>query len=86
MEIKPLGDARAHYWKVVKMADAVGVSLVKAWDDGRLRSGDHAAMIDRCRGCSAPGACGRLLEGRPALDAAPKYCENKDVFAQLSGG
>lgn len=83
MDFKPLGDARAHYWKVAKMADAVGVPLVAAWDAGQLTSQDHAAMIHRCRGCSGVAACGRLLAGQPQLAVAPAYCENKDTFAGL---
>lgn len=83
MDIKPLGDARAHYWKVIEMADAVGVPLVAAWDAGHLTSADHAGMVERCRGCSGVAACGRLLAGKPDLEAAPAYCENKDTFARL---
>lgn len=81
--LKPLGAARDHYWKVTDMAAAVGVSLADAWDKGALSTADHAAMINRCRGCTGTAACGRLLEDRPTLDAAPSYCVNKDVFAGL---
>lgn len=85
MEFKPLGDARAHYWKVIAMADAVGVSLVDEWDAGRLTPKAHAGMIDRCRGCKGVAACGRLLDKWPDLQAAPDYCANKSTFAQLKG-
>lgn len=83
MTIKPLGDARDHYWMTMKMGDALGRSLVDAWNDGRLTPEGYAAMIAKCRGCSAPDACARLLEGRPALEEAPAYCANADVWERL---
>ena len=86
MDIKPLGDARAHYWKMIGMADAVGVSLVKAWDEGRLSAADHAGMVERCRGCAGVAACTKLLDGRPDLKVAPDYCVNRDVFVELQAG
>jgi hypothetical protein len=83
VQFQPLGDARDHYWKVTDMAAAVGVSLVDAWDAGELTSVGHADMIERCRGCTGVATCGRLLEDRPALDEAPSYCVNRDVFAGM---
>ena len=80
---KPLGAARDHFWNVTDMAAAVGVSLANAWDMGELSTADHANMVERCRGCTGVAACGRLLVDKPTLDAAPSYCENKMVFAEL---
>ncbi len=80
MRPKPLGNPRDHYWKVIDMANAVGVSLVDEWEAGRLTSDGHAAMIERCRGCKKPTACAKLLEDWPVLEDAPGYCENRAVF------
>lgn len=84
MDFKPLGDARERYWMTIKMADAVGLSLVDAWSAGRLSPQAFDGMITRCRGCSEPRACARLLEGRPALDKPPAYCANADFFDGLA--
>lgn len=86
MRPKPLGNPRDHYWKVTDMAVAVGVSLVDEWDAGRLTPDDHAAMIERCRGCTQPRACARLLQDRPALVSAPGYCENRARFDAMTKG
>jgi hypothetical protein len=37
-------------------------------------------MVMRCAKCSDHEACTRLQDENPALDAAPSYCENRDVL------
>ena len=84
MRPRPLGNPREHYWKVTDMAVAVGVSLTDAWEAGRLTPDDHARMIERCRGCTQPGACARLLQDRPVLVSAPDYCRNRATFDDMA--
>ncbi len=81
--MQPLGDPRAHFWRVIKMAKATDVDLSSALDGGRIDVPAYTEMIHRCRGCAAVGACDRLLAAQPQLDAAPGYCENAHRFGRL---
>lgn len=83
MAIKPLGDARHHYWMTIKMGDALGKPLDQAWAEARLTPDRYDAMITRCRGCDGAQSCARLLDARPALDTPPAYCANRAVWAEL---
>lgn len=85
MTFKPLGDPKAHYWKVLRMAAARDVSLRDAAAAGDLPQEAFSAMIERCRTCEKPGACARLLDRFTALEATPGYCRNTDEFARLAG-
>lgn len=40
----------------------------------------YAAMVMRCANCDQHENCMALQENNPALDAAPEYCRNGDVF------
>ena len=79
----PLGNARAHFWRVIKMANATDVDLSSALDEGRITSQAYADMITGCQGCAQVGKCDRLLAQRPELPDAPDYCVNKATFADL---
>ena len=83
MKWMPLGEQRNHYWLTQGMAAATGVSLVKAWDEGRLTPEGHAEMITRCRGCAEPEACRRLLDRIATLETPPDYCRNTAALSQL---
>ncbi|WP_203595260.1 DUF6455 family protein [Salipiger sp. PrR002] len=90
----PLGDERAHFWRVQRMARATGVDLVAAQDHGLLPQSDWAAMVGRCRGCLWAEGCDRWLghlepmeagsEGN-APRACPEDCVNSRTFAALQG-
>lgn len=82
MTLRPLGDAREHYWMTIKMGDALGLPLVEAWEDGYLSPDAYAEMITRCRGCAEPAACARLLDGGK-LEKPPSYCANGPAWAEL---
>ena len=81
--MQTMGNAREHFWKVIKMANACNVDLSTALDEGKLDIDDYANMITGCQGCAQVGKCDRLLAQAPQLDQAPEYCMNRDTFANL---
>jgi hypothetical protein len=81
--MQTLGDAREHFWRVIKMADACDVDLSSALDEGRIDITQYAQMITSCQGCTQVGSCDKTLAARPKLEVAPSYCENRAVFGQL---
>lgn len=81
--MQTLGDARAHFWRVIKMAKACDLDLSTALDEDRINIAAYADMITGCRGCAEVGKCDRLLAEQAHLDQAPGYCENGDTFARL---
>lgn len=81
--MQTLGNARDHFWRVIKMAKANRVDLSDALDEGAITVDDYADMITGCRGCAQVGACDRLLATQPVLAEAPDYCVNRKTFAQL---
>lgn len=84
--MQTLGDAREHFWRVIKMAKAIDVDLSTALDEGEIKSADWADMITGCRGCTEVGKCDRLLRQKEHLAGAPDYCVNGETFAQLRAG
>lgn len=81
--MQTLGNAREHFWRVIKMAKANRVDLSDALDEGRIDIEDYADMITGCRGCQQVGQCDKLLARRPSLDIAPDYCVNRSTFVEL---
>ncbi len=79
------GNARDHFWRVIKMAKATQVDLSTALDEGAITLDKYAGMITGCQGCENVGRCDRLLAQQERLNAAPSYCKNRDVFAKLQG-
>ena len=81
--MQTLGDARAHFWRVIKMAKACDVDLSTALDEGKINSLEWSDMVTGCRGCAQAGKCDRLMREQVKVDKAPAYCVNKDTFAEL---
>ncbi len=81
--MQTLGNARDHFWRVIKMAKANRVNLSDALDDGMITVEEYAGMITGCRGCSEVDRCDRLLEDAPRLGEAPEYCVNRKTFSRL---
>jgi hypothetical protein len=81
--MQTLGDARAHFWRVIKMAKACDVDLSTALDEGQIDIDGYEEMITGCRGCTQVGQCDKALATVEKLDQAPEYCVNKDIFADL---
>ena len=81
--MQTLGDAREHFWRVIKMANACEVDLSTALDEDKIDITQYADMITGCRGCAQVEKCDRLLADDNSLEQAPDYCVNKAVFAEL---
>lgn len=83
--MQTLGNARDHFWRVIKMAKACDVDLSTALDEGQIDIDGYAQMITSCQGCTQVGTCDRTLAAVPKLEQAPEYCENRAIFGQLRG-
>lgn len=81
--MKPMGNARQHYWRTLKMAKAVGVPLATALRDGRLSESAYAQMITNCRRCPQPGRCEAMLESGQIGDSPPEFCCNAEILLAL---
>ncbi len=81
--MQTLGDARAHFWRVIKMSKTSDVDLSTALDEGKINIAAYADMITGCRGCEKVEKCDRLLADAAHLDQAPEYCVNRETFTQL---
>ena len=80
------GNARDHFWRVIKMAKANKVDLSTALDEGMITSHEYADIITGCQGCEEVGKCDRLLAKKEHLSEAPGYCVNRATFAELKAG
>lgn len=91
----PLGDERAHFWRVQRMARATGLDLAAAQRAGLLPQRDWADIVRCCRGCHWAEECGRWLDDSAELNddaggqgdsrACPGECVNRRTFAALQG-
>lgn len=81
---------RSHAALVDRMADAVGVDLEEMIMRGQLQIATLGDAVLGCTGCTNPGACRKVLDaqeaGGAAMDAAPDYCRNGDLFDLLKQG
>lgn len=84
--MQTLGDAREHFWRVIKMAKACDVDLSTALDEDRINIAEYSDMITGCRGCAQVERCDKLLADMPRVDQAPEYCVNRETFAELRQG
>jgi len=81
--MQTLGDARAHFWRVIKMAKACEVDLSAALDEDKINIAEYAEMIAGCRSCADVEQCDRLLADQAQVGQAPEYCVNNQTFARL---
>lgn len=81
--MQTLGDARDHFWRVIKMAKACDVDLSTALDEDKINVAEWADMITGCRGCAQVDKCDRLMRQKEHVPEAPNYCVNRETFAQL---
>ena len=66
-----------------QMAEANGVDLDLATQQGDLSQDDYWASVLACTGCTDPGACEKhLRDGRSGI---PAFCRNGDTIRRLSG-
>jgi hypothetical protein len=81
--MQTLGNAREHFFRVIKMAKANNVDLSSAFDEGKITLDAYADMITGCQGCTQVGKCDKLLDKVSTLTEAPEYCVNRDTFQTL---
>ncbi len=81
--MKPMGDERKHYWRVLKAAKISGVSLQYALDNGKISKSDYAQMITKCRRCPEPAKCAAQFAEPQVTTQLPDFCVNRDTFAAL---
>ena len=84
--MKPMGDARAHYWRTLKIAQATDVPLANALNSGALSQTDYAEIITKCRRCPHPGECAAVLAKGGKMDAPPDFCCNRAFLMALQEG
>lgn len=77
---KPLGNTMDHYWRVIDMANTVGVDLAKQREDGVLTDALWADMVQQCRKCQWLGGCQKFLDTSEGVQTAPFDCMNADRF------
>ena len=81
--MEPLGNARVHYWRVIKMSHRCDVDLQKALDAGEIDKSDWGDMVAGCRKCQNASVCDRLVDRHIQRDTAPDFCLNKQMFSDL---
>lgn len=80
----PMGDMRTHFLRMMEMSKTLGVDLGKAMREGNMSESGYADSITRCRGCDQPDGCRSWLNQTVSAVAAPEYCRNGSVFADLA--
>ena len=81
-----ISNALRHPEQMPKMARALGVDLVRATADGRLRPFERHDMAYRCNTCTDRPACDAwLADNSGAAEAAPAFCRNKTRLDALRG-
>lgn len=81
--MKPLGDAKQHYWLAQRMAKRAGVDLAQAYQAGQLDQQDWADIVETCRHCTWVDGCQRML-GEATDGEPPKTCLNCAEFEELT--
>ena len=77
---------KTHDRLMTRMAKTLGTDLDEAELRGDLPPEVRADMLQRCTGCSAPGACSHWLDAHDHADATPDYCRNTDTLLALRAG
>ncbi|HAW48897.1 MAG TPA: hypothetical protein DCX34_16980 [Roseovarius sp.] len=75
---------KRHADLVDRMAAAQGVDLEETMMEGHLTPGELGEAVLACTGCAAPEACEHWLAAHEAGEAAPDYCRNSALLAELT--
>ena len=75
---------KRHADLVDRMATAQGVDLEEAMMAGHLTPGELGDAVLACTGCAAPETCAHWLAAHDSGEAAPAYCRNSDLLAELT--
>ena len=81
--MKPLGNQMKRYWRVIGMANAVGVDLVKAHETDRLTDQQWAGMVESCRTCQWDDGCKAFLAQADGDQSVPADCLNAKRFEAM---
>jgi len=84
--MQPARTLKRHAGLVDRMAGAQGVDLEAKMMEGLRTPGNLADAVLACTGCANPGDCARWLDSHEPGEAAPDYCRNSDLFADLKAG
>lgn len=83
--VRPLGDAREHYWLALGMAQTVGLDLHAEIQAGRFSLAAWADTVQCCRGCDWAGECPSWMAENGDAERAPASCVNSERFNALLG-
>jgi hypothetical protein len=72
-----------HTQMVLGMADRQGIDIQERILRGELSEDQFENAVDRCLGCTQPGACKCLLDGTGSELKLPDYCRNVDLFNDM---
>ena len=78
-----LGRMIDHIWLVKRMARAINLDMVTAYDEGSLSQEDWAEIVRTCQGCTWAPRCDAWLDKNGGRDCAPKTCLNRARFEEL---
>ncbi|MEP2716823.1 DUF6455 family protein [Pseudophaeobacter sp.] len=79
-----LGDFNRHFWQLRAVAKLAGADLGDAMREGRISTGDYAAMVTRCRSANCLQACVQWLANPAATKGdIPEFCLNRPALEQL---
>lgn len=67
-----------------RMAATLGADLDEAELRGDLPPEMRSDMLLSCTSCSDPTACAHWLDTHAHADAAPDYCRNSEILADLA--
>ena len=78
------GNFDLHFWITRGMARRHGIELNSMLAEGVLARADVAEMVARCRDCPGMQGCiAFLAEHRETAGAAPDWCRNARLLAEL---
>ncbi|MGP1358486.1 DUF6455 family protein [Roseicyclus sp.] len=75
---------KTHEALMDRMARTLGADLDEAELRGELAPEIRHAMLLSCTGCSDPAGCAHWLDTHERAEAAPGYCRNGSVLADLA--
>ena len=74
-----------HERLVSQMAETLGLDLVEEVQRGNLAPSELRNRVFRCVGCDCTQACASWMADHvQGAEAAPEYCRNHQMFADLA--
>ena len=72
-----------HSQLMQSMAGRVGVDLSEKVAEGGTAMRNYRQAVSRCMSCDGVEACQHWLAEHDHAEAAPEYCRNRAMFAEL---